>query len=99
MKGTLFIKRKTECYFPLLESESITDYIIRTENISTVLKEAEKVISNGILIVMVLKGLPPNLKLFTTVIIQKKKTLTFSEFKGCLRSYEETVCTCYPTPT
>ena len=32
------------------------------------------------------------------VITQKKKTLTFSEFKVCLRSYEETECMCYPTP-
>ena len=30
------------------------------------------------------------------VIIQKKKTLTFSEFKVCLRSYEETEHLCYP---
>ena len=80
-----------------LESESITDYIIRTENISNALKEAGEVISDGLLIPMELKGLPPNFKTFTTVITQKKKTLTFSEFKVCLRSYEETECMCYPT--
>ena len=44
---------------------------------------------------MVLKGLPPNFKLFTMVKTQKKKILTFSEFKVCSRSYEETECTCY----
>ena len=60
-----------------LESESITDYIIRTENISNALKEAWEVITNGLLIAMVLKGLPPNLKPFTMIITQKKKTLTF----------------------
>ena len=64
-----------------LESESITDYIIRAENISNSLKEADEIISNGILIVMVLKGLPPNFKPFATVITQKKNILTFSEFK------------------
>ena len=32
------------------------------------------------------------------VITQKKKTLTFSEFKTCLRSYEETEHKCYPPP-
>ena len=48
------------------------------------------------LIAMVQKGLPPNFELFTTVITQKKKTLTFSEFKVCLRSYEETEHMCYP---
>ena len=56
-----------------LESESITDYIIRTENISNALKEAGEVISNGLLIAMVLKELPPNFKPFRTVITQKKK--------------------------
>ena len=71
-----------------LESESITDYIIRTENISNALKEAEEVISNELLIAMVLKGLPLNFKPFTTVITQKKKTLTFSKFKVCFKSYE-----------
>ena len=29
---------------------------------------------------------------------EKKKTLTFSEFKVCLRSYEETEHMCYPHP-
>ena len=69
-----------------LESESVTDYIIRIENISNVLKEAGEVIRDGLLIAMTL-----NFKHFTTVITQKKKTLTFSEFKVCLRNYEETV--------
>ena len=78
-----------------LESESITDYIIRTENISNGLKEAEEVISNGLLIVMVLKGLPLNFKPFT---MTQKKTLTFYEFKVCLRSNEETEHMCYPPP-
>ena len=79
-----------------LESESITDYIIRTENISNALKEAGEVMSDLLLIAMVIKRLPPNFKPFTTVITQKKKTLTFSEFKVCLRSYEETEHMCYP---
>ena len=49
-----------------LESESITDNIIRTENIFNAPKEAGEVISDGILIALVLKGLPLNFKLFTT---------------------------------
>ena len=79
-----------------LESESITDYTIRTENISHTLKKARELISDRLLIVMVFKGLLSNFKPFTTVITQKKKTLTFSEFKICLRSYEETDRLCYP---
>ena len=51
-----------------LESESITNYIIRAENICNSLKEAGEVISDGLLIFMVLKELSLNFKLFTTVI-------------------------------
>ena len=77
------------------ESESITDYIIRTENISNPLKEAGEVISKRLLIAIVLKGLSPNFKLFTMVITQKK-TLTVSESNVFLRSYEEREYMCYP---
>ena len=38
-----------------LESESITNYIIKAENISNALKEADDIISNKLLIAMVLK--------------------------------------------
>ena len=75
-----------------LESESITDYIIRIENISKALKEAGEVISVILLIAIVLKGLPPNFKPFTMVITQKK-TLTFSEYKVCLEVMKkQSVC-------
>ena len=104
IKGTLFSKGKPKVislYTELtslrrLESKSITDYIIRAENISNTLKEADEVISDELLIAMVLKRLSPNFKPFAMVITQKKKTLTFSEFKVCLRSYEETEHMCYP---
>lgn len=67
------------------ENESVTNYIIRAENVTNALK-----ISDGLLIAMVLKGLPATFKPFTTVITQKDKNLTFTEFKIALRSYEET---------
>ena len=60
------------------------------------MKEAGKVISDRLLIALVLNGLPPDFKPFTTVITQKKKTLT--EFKVGLRSYEETDRMCYHPP-
>ena len=66
------------------------------KNISNALKVAEEVISDRLLIAMVLKGLPLNFKPFTMVLTQKKKTLTFFEFKVCLRSYEETEHMYYP---
>ena len=79
-----------------MESESITDNIIRAENISNALKQVGEVLSDGLLIAIVLKGLPFNFKLFTTNITQEKKTLTFSEFKVSLESFEETEHMCYP---
>ena len=47
-----------------LESEFITNYIIRAENISNPLKEPGEVMSNRLLSAMVLKRLPPNFKPF-----------------------------------
>ena len=55
-----------------LKSESITDYI-RAENILNSLKETSEVISDGLLIAIVLKGLPSNLKPFAMVMTQKIK--------------------------
>ena len=76
-----------------LESGSITDCIIRTENIFNTSLGSY----NRQTFVMVLKGLSLVFKPFTTVITQKKN-LTFSEFKVCLRSYEETERMYYPPP-
>ena len=71
------------------ENETTTDYIIRTETAATALKTAEEVINDRLLIAMVLKGLPRNYKTFSTVVIQREKQITFSEFKTALRNYNE----------
>ena len=63
-----------------LEAESITDKIIRAVNISNSSKEGSEVISDGLLIAMVLKGLPSNFKPFVTVY---RKAQLISEFKVC----------------
>ena len=76
------------------ENESTTDYTIRAETAATALKTAEEVISDGLLIAMVLKGIPRNYKTFSTVIIQREKKLTFSEFKTALRNNEENEKSC-----
>ena len=72
------------------ESESVTDYMIRAETAATSLKTAGEVISDSLLIAMILKGLPPTYKPFTTVVTQKDTNQTFSAFKVALRSFEET---------
>ena len=57
-------------------SESITDYVIRAENALTALKDASEVVSIGLLVAMVLKGLPPQFKSFIAVITQSDKNWT-----------------------
>jgi hypothetical protein len=76
------------------ESENTTDYMIRAETAATALKSAEEVISDGLLIAMVLKGLPRSFKTFSTVVIQREKPMTFSDFKTALRDYEENEKSC-----
>ena len=79
------------------ENETTTDYMIRAETAATALKSAEVVISDGLLIAMVLKGLPISYKTFATVVIQREKPITFSEFKIQLRNYEKNEKNCHPT--
>ena len=63
--------------------------MIRAETAATALKSAEEVISDRLLITMVLKGLPVSYKMFATMVIQREKPITFSEFKIQLQNYEE----------
>ncbi|KAJ8044050.1 hypothetical protein HOLleu_11401 [Holothuria leucospilota] len=60
--------------------ESITNYLIRAETAATSLKTSSETISDSLLIAMILKGLPPKFKPFSTVITQKDKTSKFKEF-------------------
>ena len=77
----------------MTENENVTDYMVRAETAATLLKAASENISDSLLIAMVLKGLPPEFKMFRAVIGQKK-TLTFSQFKTELRAFEESEKPC-----
>ena len=74
----------------ITNKESITDYVIRAETAATSLNNAGETISDGLLIAMVLKGLPPSFATFRALINQKEAVMKFAEFKVTLRSYEET---------
>nr|XP_017211233.2 uncharacterized protein LOC108183933 [Danio rerio] len=70
--------------------ETLTDYIIRAEKAVTSLRNAKEVISDGLIIAMILKGLPDSYKPFAIHTTQSSEELTFIQFKSKLRSYEET---------
>jgi len=71
-------------------NESVTDYVIRAETAAAALKNVGEDVSDSLLIVMVLKGLPESFKPFVVVVTQSDKQQTFTEFKTALRSFEET---------
>ena len=70
-------------------SESITDYIIRTENAATVLNAADEAVSDSLLVAMVLKGLLDDFTPFVEVITQQERIHDFQKFKQALRNFDE----------
>ena len=70
-------------------TETVTEYIINAETTATALKSVGEIVSDGLLIAMVIRGLPSSYNPFVVVTTQNEKVLTFSQFKVALRSYEE----------
>ena len=68
--------------------ESVTDYVVRAEIITAALREADETISDGLLIAMILKGLPQTFLPFSVMVNDKTK-LSFAEFKKALRNFED----------
>ena len=61
--------------------ETVTGYIIRAEKTVTSLRNAKEVISDGLIIAMILKGLPESYKPFAIHTTQSSEELTFIQFK------------------
>ena len=72
----------------------LKDYMLREETASSMLKKAGEVVSDNLVIAMMLKGLPSELKSFVTVTTQRRKPHTLSSFKQALRTHEETMKAC-----
>lgn len=65
------------------EHETVTDYVIRAETAATALRNAGnagETVTDSLLIVMVLKGLPEEYKPVVVVVTQSDKEQEFSEF-------------------
>ena len=70
-------------------SETITDFILRAEKSATALRNTGESFSDGLLICVILKGLPDEYKPFSVVITQREER-DFATFKVSLRNFEET---------
>lgn len=58
------------------DSESVTEYVIRAETAITALRNADETLSDGLLVAMVLKGLPESFKPFTIHVTQRDETIS-----------------------
>lgn len=62
-------------------NESVTDYLIRAENIITALRDAGETMSDGLIIAMILGGLPDCFKPLAVHVTQNDDMVTFTDFK------------------
>ena len=62
----------------------------KQRNVPILKKKVKENLSDSLLVVMVLKGLPETFKSFSTVMMQQDvDTMSFSKFKTVLRNFEE----------
>ncbi|MEE4247441.1 MAG: reverse transcriptase domain-containing protein [Kangiellaceae bacterium] len=78
------------CTLCMKTEESGTDYLLRAEKSSNMLKAAGEDVSDGLLIAMIIKGLPSTYSTFS-VLTSQKENPSFAEFEAAFRAFEETI--------
>ncbi|KAL6483448.1 hypothetical protein MHYP_G00083200 [Metynnis hypsauchen] len=77
---------------PLLDNkadtETVTEYIIRAEQIFTALRGADEAPSEGLMMAMIMRGLPEKYKPFTLMVTHSSAEMKLAEFKATLRNFE-----------
>lgn len=67
----------------------VAEYLGRAENTITALRDAGESMSDGLIIAMILGGLPDSFKPFAVHMTQNEDNITFTEFKRILRVCED----------
>ncbi|KAJ8369136.1 hypothetical protein SKAU_G00091640 [Synaphobranchus kaupii] len=70
------------------DNETVTEYIIRAEQIITALRSVGEAPSEGLMMAMVMRGLPEKYKPFTLMMTHGDAELTLGQFKAKLRNFE-----------
>ena len=70
------------------DTETVTEYIIRAEQIFTALRGAGEAPSEGLMMAMIMRGLPENYKPFTLMVTHGSAEMKLAEFKAKLRNFE-----------
>ena len=72
-------------------NELMTDYILRAESAANALRSAKEAVSDGLLVAMVVKGLPDEYRPFVAVTTQSEDMVqNFQKFKQALKNFEDT---------
>lgn len=70
------------------ETETVTEYIIRAEQIFTALRGAGEAPSEGLMMAMIMRGLPEMYKPFSLMVTHGVAEMKLAEFKAKLRNFE-----------